>query len=512
MSWLDIFRRHRPEPVAPPQRVEPRISAVRSYAAASNTVRLSDMSSFVGSADNELIASLARIRTRARVLAMNSPVMQRFIALMQDNIVGENGFHLRTRVKRLDGTFDKTLNDNVQNAFWKWCDGGLTVDGQIGWVDFLRLMVESWSRDGEFILEFITGSSYRDSFAVNPIEPDLLDDTLNTIYPATGNEIRMGVEVDSRGKPVAYHFLTYHPGDAGWFGNRKNARKYRRVPADRVLHLYTRRRIGQSRGEPPIASVVRDLKMLDGYREAELTSRRVAASTMGFITKNLREAGDGKGVEAFADGAVGEGAEAELVIDMEPGVFKRLPEGFSIEKFEGTATSVDFKQFDGQIKRSLSQGLGISAFSLGMETDGVSYSTARTVVIEDRDFYRGKQRMFARVAMSIFRKWVPLHMLSNASSIAPSRAMAVLEASEFRTRGWAWVDPAKDVSSNAEALRTRQTSLSRIAAAQGVDFDDLLEQIAADEESLAALGLTLTFDKTPTNNGQNDNPDALVQA
>lgn len=487
MGILDRFRRAKPPASAP--RREP---VVRSYAAASNTVRLADMSSSVGSADSELIASLSKLRNRARLLAMNSSVMQRFILLMQDNVVGENGFHLRSRVRKADGSLDSGLNQRVQDAFWRWTENGMTVDGGLGWVEFWRLVVESWCRDGEFIAEFVTGR-YRDGLALNPIEPDLLDDSLNTIYPQTGNEIRLGVEIDSAGSPVAYHFLTYHPGDSGWFSQRNSNRKYRRVPADKVMHLYIRRRIGQTRGEPPITPVVRDLKMLDGYREAELTNRRISASTMGFITERLSEGASPNSPQAFADEKVGEGASAELVIDMEPGVFRRLPSGLQVEKFEGASTSVDFAQFDGQIKRSLSMGLGISAFSLGMEIDKMSFSTARTIVIEDRDFYRGKQRMFMRLAKKIFDRWLTMHILSDGAQIPASRTVVIQENSVFRARGWAWVDPAKDTSANAEALRTRQTSLSRIASERGLDFDELLDEIEADEAALKERGLTLTF-------------------
>jgi lambda family phage portal protein len=418
--------------------------------------------------------------------------MQRFLQLMKDNVVGPEGFHLRCRVRMLDGKLDVSLNTRVQNAFWKWTENGMTTDGHLSWPAFLKQVVEVFARDGEYLFEIVTGQKYRDGVALNPIESDLLDENLNGNDPSTGNEIRMGVEIDNSGRPVAYHFLTYHPGDPGIWQSMKSARRYRRVPADRVVHIFTKRRIGQTRGEPAVASIVRDLKMLDGYREAEVTKRRMMASTVGFFTKAVPVAVGG--VDAL--GKLENPAEpsAPLVMDVAPGEFKELPPGVDVKAFDSSSSSTDFKQFDSQIKRSLAMGLGISAFSLGMETDGVSYSTGRSVLVEDRDFYRSHQSDLTRVFMRrVFPVWLKFHMLQQDSVVPPSRFAAVLDKSSLRPRGWDWVDPLKEVNANAEALRTRQTSLSRIAAQRGLDFDDLVDEIQADEQALRDRGLSITL-------------------
>lgn len=488
---INFFKRAKPP--APP-RIEPSVR----YASASNAARFGDMNRRVGSADTELMNSLGTLRSRARMLAMNSSAMQRFISLMQDNVVGNSGFNLRCRVRKADRSLDVSLNERVQAEFLAWAEGSMTTDGQMGWVEFWRQMVEAWARDGEAIFEFVRGD-YLDGLALNPIESDMLDETLNTLYPQTGNEIRMGVELNADGRPVAYHFLTLHPGDAGWYGNKNSTTtRYRRVLADRVVHIFIKRRPGQTRGEPPTASILRDLKMMDGYREAEVTGRRVAASTMGFFVETPTAGGAG-GIEALATPDSKQPESEGLEMSLEPGTFKKLPRGLGLQQFDAKASSVDFKQFETQIGRSIAQGLGISAFSLVMQTDGVSYSTARTVVIEDRDFYRGKQRMFLRPAKRVFDEWLKSRIMQPGTMIPASRYEIVRTSSKLVARGWAWVDPAKDVSSNAEALRTRQTSLSRIAADRGIDFDELLDEIENDEAELKRRGITVIFSELTEN-------------
>ena len=80
--------------------------------------------------------------------------------------------------------------------------------------------------------------------------------------------------------------------------------------------------------------------------------------------------------------------------------------------------------------------------------------------------------------------------------IPPTRVDAIRENCTFRPRGWDWVDPAKDVRANAEALRTKQTSLARVAAQRGLDRDDLLAEIQEDQRAATKLGLTLDYNVT----------------
>ena len=51
-----------------------------------------------------------------------------------------------------------------------------------------------------------------------------------------------------------------------------------------MLHVFLPERAHQTRGVPMLATAIGALKMLHGYREAELVAARVAASKMGFIT------------------------------------------------------------------------------------------------------------------------------------------------------------------------------------------------------------------------------------
>lgn len=470
-------------------RVSPPISR-RSYSAAGSKLTFNDFVGSRGSADYELIGGIAKVREKSRALARNSGTMKRYVRLLQTNVVGPGGFRYRCRVRKADGKIDLTLNKNVEMAYWRWAKKP-TVDGKMTMRQLQNLIAATWARDGEILIEMVYGQKYRDGFALNPLEADMLDETLNTVYRETGNQIRMGVEVDNYGRAVAYHMFTQHPGDPGWY-YENNKQRYRRVLADRIIHVYEQLRPGQTRGEPPSSAAILGVKMLDGYREAEVTARRIQASVMGFFKRALAGASQ---IDAMATRQV-EGEEGpEFEVDLSPGTFKTMPDGYEFEKFESQGATTDYQQFEGQVKKDVAMGLNISDMSLGMETAGVSYSTGRSVLQEDREYYRMLQEFFIETfADVIIERWVMQHSVQNDSTIPATKVRAVIEYSSFAGRGWDWIDPAKDVKANAEALRTRQTSLSRIAAQRGIDFLDLVEEIANDEAILKDAGLTVTFD------------------
>lgn len=472
----------------------PRVSRqprARNYSAVLPLARYGDMVSSFGSADYELSAALATLRSKSRYLARNSGTMKRYRQLLRDNVIGDEGFTFQARTRRADGALDKSLNDRVEAEWADFWDQP-TTDGFSSGTELLHLAVSSWTTDGEIIWEIVLDRAYPSGFKINPIEADLLDETLTTKAP-NGNQIKMGVEIDARGQHVAYWFLTDHPGDLVLTGGSSSRNRHRRIPSEFVIHVYDMTRPGQTRGEPPASSAINPIKMQDGYREAEVMGRRLRAAVMGFFKKMLPKA---QGIATLSDGVGTERGDDELMeMSVEPGMFRELPDGLEFQEFSPGGWTSDFAQADGQFKKEISMGLGISNFSLGMETAGVSYSTGRSVLIEDRDHYRRMQKFLIRRLMKpLFRTWAKYRSLQTASAVPPSKWTVVISTAMFRPRGWDWVDPTKDVNANSEALKTGQTTLTRIAASRGVEFSDMLDEIADENAALQEkLGIQHPF-------------------
>jgi capsid protein len=146
-------------------------------------------------------------------------------------------------------------------------------------------------------LKIVKGNYLRYGIGLQLIEPDLVDEEKNELA-ANGNQVRMGVELDSKTKrPIAYYVLNYHKGDYDYMTPAAE-RKYTRVSADEMMHIYRPERADQTRGVPWSVAAIASLKMLHGYREAELVAARTGAAKMGFFTS---PAGDGFTADGFDD-------------------------------------------------------------------------------------------------------------------------------------------------------------------------------------------------------------------
>jgi lambda family phage portal protein len=508
----EVFERPTPIPKVSRTTYRPTASFARSYMAAMDRPHYGYFGSGDGSADYELSVSLRPMRNKIRAMARNSSVGKRALQLIKDNVVGPEGFTFRSRVRLTTDPkrYDRSLNDRVE-AEWLEFSKSPTVCGTMDMVDLEKLCAVSWYRDGEILIEIVESAEFDTGFRFNPFESDLLDETLNTVYPPTGNQIRMGVEFDQMRRPVAYHILNQHPGDLTWQTPITNKR-YRRVPADRIIHVFEPIRAGQTRGEPPMSSIPNMVKMLDGYREAEVTGRRVKSSSMGFITQP-----EDAPANSDLDGMADQTDEVEEVLELflEPGALRQLPPGRKFEQFDPGGAMTDYQQFEGQVKTDISMGASISPVSLGYETAKLSYSTHRGIIAEDRDMYRGVQSFIIRKAMMpMFTVWLYRNLAYNvASTVPPSRMMAILASMRFQPRGWDYIDPAKEIKAENEALAARTTSLSRVTAKRGIAFSDLVAEIAEDEALLGEYGLTQVLaggNTGQTTSGDDDEGDAEI--
>ena len=457
--------------------------SVRSFFNGASTVaRLSDFTPSYASANVEIEADMARLRGRARNLANNDPLVNRWMQLLELNVVGHVGFNLQTRARNPNGGMDKYGNDTIEKRWRKWSETA-TTDGQMTMRAAFQMAVRTHARDGEVLIEEVVNNKYHDSYGLRFIEADQLDETLNEDnHQGKGNVIRMGVELDQQEKPVAYHLLTSHPGDNTWF---KGGRKYRRVPADRLIHLFKKERPGQVRGVPPTAPVMGSVKLLGGYRDAEITNRRIAASKMGFFTKEDEKV-DGLGTIAdTVDDDTG-----KLEMDVEPGKFTELPQGMKFDQFNPSSSGTDYADFEKQIIRSIAAGLGVSYNSIAADLENVSYSSIRQGELQDRDAYRMIQKFFIeRMANRVFANWSRYVMLQADFPFPFSRYNKFLDASTFRPRGWAWVDPSKEVSAAVKAIDANLTSMTHVVGEQGRDIEDVFEEIESERELMKTLNI-----------------------
>lgn len=453
---------------------------------AANTGRLfADFITSSRSADSEIRGALRVIRDRCRESARNHPYSRRYIQILTSNVVGSNGVHFQSKKRNPDGTLDAPGNRIVEEAWRDWCRfGNCTVDGKLSFQAAQRLFIETWARDGEVLIRLVKNMrDNRHAFAIQFYEADYLDEEYNTKL-TNGREVRMGVELDEMKRPAAYYLFADHPHHSDGFGTDYTKRKHIRVPADEMIHAYIQERPGQTRGVPPMSNVLPRLKMLDGYEEAELVAARVGASAMGFITS---PGGDGYMGDDLDNGTP--------IMSAEPGTFQQLPAGMDVKSFDPDHPTTAFSDFEKAILRGISSGLGVSYVSLSNNLEGVSYSSIRQGVMEERDHFKMLQAfMVEQFIEPVFRAWLDSAMMAGTVQIPAYRYDEFAAATRFIPRGWQWVDPQKEIAANVNALNNGIVTLQDIHAHYGRDTEEVFEQVQRERDLATRYGISMNFE------------------
>ena len=471
----------------------------RNYAGAATSRLTSDWVSQGTSADSEVKNSLRILRNRARSLVRDSDFAKSALRAVKNNVIGQGIKHqAQVRMVR-GGRLDERLNSLIEHEWKKWgkaknCHAG----GTLNWSDIQRLCLNSMVETGEVFIRFVY-QEFGDSkvpFGLEILEADFLDDDY-TGLESNGNRVRMGVEINEWGRPVAYHFLTYHPGDYQFsYGNIAQKRRVR-VPAEEVIHLYTAERPGQTRGITAFASAIMRLNNLKGYEEAEIIAARASSAMMGFVRTPDQE--------LFEDGTF----DDQSVLDFAPGSIRRLAPGEEMQFFSPSRPDDAFTPFVAQMLRAVASGVGCSYTQVSSDFSQSNYSSSRLELLETRAHYRTLQQyMIETLCQRVYDKWMDMAVMSGVLrlpgfDIDPDRyyeSKWIAPAAQF-------VDPQKEAEAYKSLVRSGIMTLSQVISLHGGDFEELMRQRQHELAMLDELGIVTDTDPSAvTKAGQAQNP------
>lgn len=454
----------------------------RSYNGAVNTRFTSKWVLQTKDINSELRSSLQGLRGHSRELAENNEYINNYLQMCKSEIIGARGIKLQSRVKNSNDTPDLEAIKKIETEWKKWSKrGNCTMCGRMSFRDVQKLVIESVARDGEFLIRMIKGKAAgnRWNFGLQLLEADYLDEQYNTKLK-NGNRIKMGVEVNSFEKPIAYHFLTDHPGQSYRDGRAKRIR----VPADEIIHVMVIIRQGQARGVPWTSAAMQTIKNLEGYMEAEIVAARAAAAKGGFYKSDeLSDNSDQDGNEKY---------ESTIIEEVEAGQVSIMPSGFEFQAYDPQHSTSQVPSFLKSILRGIAAALGVSYTPLANDYEGVNFSSIRSGDLKDQDKWRDKQYFLVENCLDIiFENWLAMAIVSDAVRL-PFHKLDKWLAWEFQPRGWMWVDPVKEANANKIAIEMKFKSHSEVAADQGKDFEELCARIASDEKIAEKYGVDLT--------------------
>lgn len=463
------------------------------------------------SADQEIKGNLRILRGRARELSRNNPVARSYLKILTANVLGKHGIRYQPLVRNNNDELNQGLNKKIQDAWREWsCHGNCTVDGKLSFRAAQHLALSTVATDGEAFVRMVPGFDNKYRFALQLIDADQVD-PLFYRYRSEGdargsNEIRMGVEVDVWGRPVAYHVNPAHPSDLGGSLLRE------RIPAQYILHLYDPLRVQQTRGIPWFTPCMLEMRMLGGYVEAELVAARVAAAKMGFFTHS-----DAAAYEAQND-------DAHYKLDANPGEMETLPPGLDFKSWDPQHPAIAFPAFVKAMLRFTAGSLGVSYNALAADLEGVNYSSMRSGLLIERDQWKICQSFLEENLLApVFKNWLSMALLSG-ELVLDSRDPSRFLEGKWEARGWPWVDPLKDVQASILGIGAGLKTRDHVISEEGGDVEEVFEQIKREKELAETLGLEFTIEaKAPTvdkgpkeqetpSDTEPDQPEATVEA
>ena len=356
-----------------------------------------------------------------------------------------------------------------------------TVTCKLSFIDAQKLFIETLARDGECLVKHVKTKDNPFNYSIQFIEADHLDEELTEIA-GNNNKIRMGVECNPVGRPLAYHLFKNHPYDTDSYASP--GQKYIRIPAEEMIHAYMQERPEMTRGVPWTATAMDKIHTLNGYRQAELTASRLAACKMGFYTS------------PGGDGYVGEDYEDTYspIMEAEPGTFEQLPSGMDFKSFEPNHPTSAFDAFEKAILRGISSGLNISYHSLANDLSSVNYSSIRAGSLEDRaQFGVIQEFVVAHFIEPIFREWLEMAMTTNQIPLPMTRFDKFADSATFIPRSWSYVDPQKEIQANILGLKSGQVTMADIQSAYGRDVEELFEQHDREKKLAEQYGVSTAF-------------------
>lgn len=451
------------------KRATPRRNNVRRFTAADNN-RLIDWPLTYQRINGDLFAEYSRIVMRARDLAVNNENVIGLLRNLTRNVIGVTGFTLQSKTSNLE------LRSFLESAWKDYCSrvgGFVTLDERTSARDLDILILRSLVIDGECFIRRTFDPTSKYGWRYEVIDSLQIDPLYTVENVGNGHRIFMGVELDSRGREVAYY---YRPtvDEVYYTGNRE------RLDAANILHLYRKEFPAQIRGISMLAGSVLNLRQLDDYRTAELVHARVGSAIMGVWEWNGQNPNDVLGGD--------EDDEGQFVREIKPGIFPVAPRGYQAKFLQGAQPNNQFGVFVKSIMRSIANSIGISYNKATGDYESVNYSSLREAALEDRETYCEFQKYLIENWKTIqFNSFV--NALVVLGRIEPTKELADLAKHQFFGRRFAWVDPQKEIAAKQTEIALMLTDPISELESRGEDPEDVIARFKDWNAKLEKAGM-----------------------
>lgn len=448
--------------------------------------------------DDELRSDLDALRARARTLENNNDFARNYLDIAETNLIGPDAPRLVPLADNSPGNPDQGARDAILSSWTAWGQrGNCEMSGQYSFVGLCQAIARGTARDGEYAVIEHRGQAAgnRWGYALQVIDVDRLATWHNRPRADGINAISAGVEINEFGRPLAYHFnTTDHAG----------TRSTTRILADNAIHRFIVQRPEQKRGIPWMHASMLSMHYAGEFALSALMAAKFGADHLGFFVTP-----DGEAPQLGGDDATD--SSGNKIATSAPGTWDTLPVGVDVKNIDSKYPNEVFGPFVKSAHQRMASGLpGASYPELCNDYEAVNFSSIRAAILSTRDEWKKRQKWFAEAWLEpIFNEWLRLALASGAVLLGNGSPLSLAKYAKFQAhswqfRGWAWVDPLKDIEAATKALELKITSRSRLAAEQGRDLEDVFDELQREE----ALASKYKIDLTPAQIAPTLNPNA----
>ena len=414
-------------------------------------------------------ATREEILRKARYFEKNNGLVNRLADLFEQFTVGSTGLTV------LPASSDEAWNVEASAAWKGWQPYADQCSRQPFGV-LQSLIARRWFIDGEIFILKTRGKNRPDEPArprIQLIEGHRVGTPAN-LSQQEGQNIIDGVEVDQRGRPVAYHVRDGFNDDS-----------YRRIPADQIIHVFEPSRPGEYRGISFFAPVLNDLHDLDDLMLLEMAAAKDAAEKSTIyetLSGEFDTTSEGLRREKFSQttqsssGADLTQTRTRYVKQLLGGRAMAIKPGEKVTQFQSNRPTVTQQWYWDHLIGRICAGVGISKLL------AYPYSMQGTVTRADLDVMAGFFRSRSEVLASVFaevRNYVLAWEIPNnillADPPADWRSVVVRPPRSVN------VDVGRNSSAMIAEYDAKLRSAEDIFAELGHDYRDKFRQIAKEE-------------------------------
>lgn len=397
---------------------------------------------------------------------------------------------------------------------WAWNPAECDLAGKMTVPEILDAVVRTYLAYGEAfgVLDYITVRGRRSYGLETGTKVSLVPPHRVPRVTREFEGLEGGIFHDARGRALAYRFRSRETGiDVD-----------RDIRAANVIHVMDRGlNSGSPRGISVIAPALKVLAQYDQLADATLatalmqtifaaTIKSPAPSEDAFqAIQTLRETEAPAGYEGDWQAHVG-GIAQDLIdvwgmrldalkekgISMsDPARVNHLGPDEEFEMHTASTPGSQYLPFSQNLQREMARCLGITFESLSMDHSDANYSSVRMAVSTVWPITsRRRERVAAPFAQALYENWLEesiaegrIPLKGGLQAFLANRQKVVW--SEWRGPEKPSADPYKDSLANKVDLETGATTLQRIYAAKGLDWEEELDQAGKEKAKLDAMGI-----------------------